>query len=113
MTRTSLASGRACTPKRMRWKWFDSSLRRRSAATRAMLVASSCSRTMKRSVGLIAPLAALAPRGSRFVAADFVVAPGRKACPLAPPQHDGARSEFDMQRIKYAGGHPLELVARR
>jgi hypothetical protein len=33
---------------------------------------------------LIAPLAALAPRGSRFVAAYFVVARGRKACPLAP-----------------------------
>jgi hypothetical protein len=41
---------------------------------------------------LIAPLAALAPRGSRFVAAYFVVAQGRKACPLPPPQHGGARS---------------------
>ena len=30
-------------------------------------------------------------RGSRFVAADFVVDPGRKACPVAPPQHGGAR----------------------
>src|SRR5215212_3521679 len=36
----------------------------------------------------------LAPRGSRCVAAYFVVAPGRKACPLTPPQHDGARSDI-------------------
>jgi hypothetical protein len=42
---------------------------------------------------LIAPLAALAPPGSRFVAADFVVARRRKACRLVPPQHSGARSE--------------------
>jgi hypothetical protein len=41
---------------------------------------------------LIASLAKLAPRGSRFVAAYFVVARGRKACPLHPPQHGGARS---------------------
>ena len=44
---------------------------------------------------LIAPLAPLAPRGSRLAAAYFVVTPGRKACPLAPPQHGGARSVFD------------------
>ena len=43
---------------------------------------------------LIAPLAALAPRGSRFVAAYFVVARGRKACPLTPPQHGAARSDL-------------------
>ena len=47
---------------------------------------------MKPNTSLIAPLAALAPRGSRFLAAYFVVAPGRKACPIAPPQHSGARS---------------------
>jgi len=41
---------------------------------------------------LIAPLATLAPRGSRLVAAYFVVVRGRKACPLTPPQHGGARS---------------------
>jgi hypothetical protein len=41
---------------------------------------------------LIAPLAALAPRGSRFLAVYFVVAPGRGACPVSPPQHVGARS---------------------
>jgi hypothetical protein len=41
---------------------------------------------------LIAPLAALASRGSRFPAAYFVVARRRKACRLAPPQHGGARS---------------------
>jgi len=35
---------------------------------------------------------ALVPRGSRLAAASFVVAPGRKACPLASPQHGGARS---------------------
>jgi hypothetical protein len=40
----------------------------------------------------MASLATLAPRGSRFVAAYFVVARGRKACPLPPPQHGGARS---------------------
>jgi hypothetical protein len=44
---------------------------------------------------LIASLAKLARRGSRFEAAYFVVAQGRKACPLAPPQHGGARSGFD------------------
>ena len=43
-------------------------------------------------LSLIALLAALAPRGSRFVAAYFVVARRRKACPLTPPQHGGARS---------------------
>jgi len=43
---------------------------------------------------LIASLAKLARRGSRFVAAYFVVVPGRKACPLTPPQHGAARSEF-------------------
>jgi hypothetical protein len=50
---------------------------------------------------------ALAPRGSRFVAAYFVVTRGRKACPLPPPQHGGARSEatrsltqaFAVQRV--------------
>ena len=41
---------------------------------------------------LIAPLAALASRGSRLIAAYFVVARGRKACPLPPPHHGGARS---------------------
>jgi hypothetical protein len=48
-----------------------------------------------------------APRGSRFVAAYFVVTRGRKACPLPPPQHGGARSEatrsltqaFAVQRV--------------
>jgi hypothetical protein len=49
--------------------------------------------TAARDPSLIAPLAALAPRGSRFGCAYFVVARGRKACPLAPPQHGGARSE--------------------
>jgi hypothetical protein len=34
---------------------------------------------------LIAPLVALAPRGSRFEAAYFVVAQGRRACPITPP----------------------------
>jgi len=48
--------------------------------------------TAPRDPCLIAPLAALAPPGSRFCAAYFVVAPGRKACPLAPPQHGAARS---------------------
>src|SRR4029453_10860122 len=43
---------------------------------------------------LIAPLAMLAPRGSRLAAAYFVVTRRRKACPLAPPQHGGARSVF-------------------
>jgi hypothetical protein len=41
---------------------------------------------------LIASLAKLARRGSRFKAADFVVALGRKACSVAPPQHGSARS---------------------
>jgi hypothetical protein len=38
---------------------------------------------------LIAPLASLAPRGSRFVAAYFVGSQGQKACPFTPPQHGG------------------------
>jgi hypothetical protein len=44
---------------------------------------------------LIASLAALALRGSRWDTAYFVVARGRKACPLPPPHHGGARSGFD------------------
>ena len=44
---------------------------------------------------LIASLAKLAQRGSRVPSAYFVVAPGRTACPLAPPQHGGARSGLD------------------
>jgi len=36
----------------------------------------------------------LAPRGSRLIATYFVVARERKACPLAPPQHSGARSDW-------------------
>ena len=41
---------------------------------------------------MIAPLATLAPRGSRFVVAYFVVVRRRKACRLTPPQHGDARS---------------------
>jgi hypothetical protein len=39
-----------------------------------------------RSAASIASLAKLARRGSRLVAAYFVVARGRTACPLSPPQ---------------------------
>jgi two-component system, OmpR family, response regulator len=46
----------------------------------------------------IAPLAALAPRGSRRGAAYFVVARRRKACRLAAPQHGGARSGVRLLR---------------
>ena len=43
----------------------------------------------------IASLATLARRGSRFEPTYFVVTPGLKACPVAPPQHGGARSGFN------------------
>jgi hypothetical protein len=46
--------------------------------------------TAARDPVLIASLAKLARRGSRCDAAYFVVARGRKACPLTPPQHGGA-----------------------
>jgi hypothetical protein len=48
--------------------------------------------TVARDPVLIASLAKLARRGSRCDAPYFVVARGRKACPLTPPQHGGARS---------------------
>jgi hypothetical protein len=55
-----------------------------SSTTPAVLIAS------------LATLATLARRGSRVWSAYFVVAPGRKACPVAPPQHGAwARSGFD------------------
>jgi hypothetical protein len=37
-------------------------------------------------------------RGTRWEAAVIVVARGRKACPLAPPQHGGARSGIGLPR---------------
>jgi hypothetical protein len=51
----------------------------------------------------IVSLAKPARRGSRWVASYFVVAWGRRACPLVPPQHGGARSgvlrfSFDQPR---------------
>jgi hypothetical protein len=53
----------------------------------------------------------IAPRGSRFVAAYFVVARGRKACPLTPSQHGG----FSARRraIRLSGLAPSHAVDSR
>src|SRR5215217_3116381 len=67
--------------------------------------------TAARDPCLIAPLAMLAPRGSRFVAAYFVVARGRRACPLTSPQHGGARSVFDCS-ARYARSARIALCSR-
>ncbi len=66
-------------------------LLRRRSPTKSVSAHSSAAR--RRAIRCsIAPLAALAPRGSRPEAASFVVARRRKAYPLTPPQHGGARS---------------------
>src|SRR5512133_1210642 len=74
-----------------------SRLLRRHSGTKSVSPPSSSAR-WRAIRGRIAPLAMLAPRGSRRGAAYFVVTRGRKACPLPPPQHGGARSEVGWLR---------------
>jgi hypothetical protein len=66
---------------------------------------------------LIAPLAALAPRGSRCVAAYFVVVRRRKAWRLTPPQYGGTRSvrprdqsdQLMLVRVRRGGGSAVDV----
>jgi len=69
-------------------------LLRRRSGTKSVSPRSSSAR--RRAIRLWLPRSPSSLRADRALgAAYFVVAPGRKTCPLAPPQHGGARSEFD------------------